>query len=144
MTFPFLSHWHDLNTSIEIGGFRQWLEEGRGGVVAPLLSFVDQHPHMQPKSVRLVARTLKEIRKYHLDTPESLRYQSVVCHLCGGHARLDNDTSPCPICDGNGVLWKGALTPHFHWLSFATEAFLRLSSHQRTIEVIDWHTSLHT
>lgn len=128
-----------INEAVEIGGFRQWIEEGRSlkaRYLVDILTFC--RASNPPKSIKIISRVLKEIHKQKLDTKEVTQNQAITCGICGGHKKLDDDVSDCPACNGQGVVWTGELTKHYEWLEAASAAYLKLSPSTREEEIKNW------
>jgi hypothetical protein len=129
-----------LNDAVEMGGFRQWLEEGHGRRVQPLLAVIGLGKAVSPlpKSLKVIERVLEEIANQRLQEPGALNHDAVPCDVCGGRAHLDDDHSACPACDGEGLVLKGAFVHHERWLNAASDAYLKLTSAQRQTERLTW------
>lgn len=129
-----------LDEAVEIGGFRQWLEEGHGKRAQPILSVVSLGKSFVPlpKSIKVIERVLTEVVNQKLNEVKSLSHDAVSCDVCGGRAHLDDDHSGCPVCDGEGLVWSGPLVKHEKWLSAASDAYLRLPFLQRQTERRVW------
>jgi hypothetical protein len=136
-----------INEAVEMGGWRQWLEFGGGAKAKRLnaeIAFSQKElPETNlPKTLKIISKTLSLLVERGLHTSEALRHEAVSCYVCGGHAKLDDDHSPCPYCEATGVLWQGKLAKNAGWLKSASDGYLSLTETQREKDIEQWKMRL--
>lgn len=135
--FYMLQH---LNESVQIGGFRQWLEDANGEDADEILSFLESYELSQlPKTLKIIEKVLGGLVIQRLHTEDALIHGAFACDVCIGRSKLDDDCSICPACNGEGLIWRGAMIRNEPWINLASKAYLSLPYENRKSEITNWY-----
>jgi hypothetical protein len=126
-----------LDSAVCIGGWRQWIEEGRAIKAKKMLAVLQKESATKPlpKTLKMILKTLNIIIAHKLNKSSALEHESVACYVCGGHAKLDDDCSPCECCCETGLLWYGVVMKNADWLWTASERYLQISKEKREADL---------
>jgi hypothetical protein len=126
-----------LDSAVCVGGWRQWIEEGRAIKAQKMLDVLKRESATKPlpKTLKMILKTLNVIIAHKLNKSSALEHESVACYVCGGHAKLDDDCSPCQCCSETGLLWYGVVMKNADWLWMASERYLQINQEKRAADL---------
>ena len=128
-----------MDEAVEIGGFRQWLEEGFGQDISLFCKiFGVLSVESAPKTIKVIEKIVLFLKSNKLETSDALLHTDVQCDNCGGRAVLDDTVSTCPVCRGEGLIWVGPLANQNNLLNTISEMYLKIPQGQRYAEIKNW------
>lgn len=130
----------NMDESIDIGGWRHWLEDGGGAHAESLLAAMKLSGVglEKNKTLKVLLKIFEALMSQGLTSEKARNQQAMVCISCGGREVLDDDSSECPTCQGEGVVWVGAIVKRDAWLLAMSETYLKISKQQRLKDVQNW------
>lgn len=129
----------NMDEAVEIGGFRQWLEEGNyRDIVLFDLVFSRVNISTAPKTIKVIQKITSVLKGQRLDKESSLLHVELECSTCGGSGILDDQVSTCPVCGGEGLIWSGALANLDNLLNTISEMYQKIPVNQRNSDIQSW------
>lgn len=130
----------DMDSSVDCGGWRQWLDDGGGKNAEFIINAIrlSKSELEIPKTLKLIDKILEALITQGLTTTTARRVCEMACYSCGGRKVLDDDISECPSCHGSGILMVGEIIKKNSFLIALTETYLKVKSKSREEDIINW------
>lgn len=129
----------NMDEAVEIGGFRQWLEEGCGFDIDLFCDIFKKISISDaPKTIKAIEKIMIFLKNNNLSSEDSLKHNDIQCDTCAGRGILDDGLSGCPVCRNEGIIWVGPIANQHNLLNTISEMYLKIPYQQRANDIKSW------